>query len=37
MNMSNFKVELKKVVDVTYNDLYTATKVDDALKEKLRE
>lgn len=29
--------QLKKVVDVTYNDLYTATKVDDALKEKLRE
>lgn len=29
--------QLKKVVDITYNDLYTATKVDDALKEKLRE
>lgn len=29
--------QLKKVVDVTYNDLYTATKVDDALKEKLGE
>ena len=29
--------QLKKVVDVTYNDLYTATQVDDALKEKLRE
>jgi len=29
--------QLKKVVDVTYNDLYTATKVDDTLKEKLRE
>lgn len=27
--------QLKKVIDETYNDLYTATQVDDALKEKL--
>ena len=27
--------QLKEVVDETYDDLYTATKVDDALKEKL--
>ena len=27
--------QLKEVIDETYNDLYTATKVDDTLKEKL--
>ena len=29
--------EFKEVVDITYNDLYSATTVDDTLKEKLRE
>lgn len=29
--------EFKAIVDETYNDLYTATKVDDTLKEKLRQ
>lgn len=29
--------EFKEVVDITYNDLYSATIVDDALKEKLRQ
>ena len=32
-NLREFKAE----VDETYNDLYTATKVDDTLKEKLRQ
>lgn len=29
--------EFKEVVDITYNDLYSTTTVDDTLKEKLRE
>lgn len=29
--------EFKEVVDITYNDLYSATTVDDVLKEKLRQ
>ena len=29
--------EFKEVIDITYNDLYSATTVDDTLKEKLRE
>lgn len=30
-------IEFKEVIDQTYNDLYTATKVDDTLKEKLKQ
>ena len=29
--------EFKEVIDITYNDLYSTTTVDDTLKEKLRE
>ena len=29
--------EFKEIVDITYNDLYSTTTVDDTLKEKLRE
>ena len=35
-NLGNLN-EFKEVVDITYNDLYSATTVDDTLKEKLRE